>query len=63
MPQAKVNNINLAYKVRGDGQPIVMITGFASAQNTLFRLARAFAKHYHVITFDSRNVKFKFRAP
>jgi len=33
-----------------------MITGFASAQNTFFTLARAFAKHYRVVTFDNRGV-------
>jgi pimeloyl-ACP methyl ester carboxylesterase len=56
MPKAKLDNINLAYKIHGNGQPIVIITGFASAQNTLFRLARAFTKHYQVITFDNRGV-------
>ncbi len=56
LPIAKVDNINLCYKVRGDGQPLMMITGFASAQNTFFILARAFAKHYRVVTFDNRGV-------
>ncbi|MBN1935528.1 MAG: alpha/beta hydrolase [Anaerolineae bacterium] len=53
---AKVNDINLCYNVRGDGQPLIMIAGFASAQNTLFALARAFAKHYRVVTFDNRGI-------
>jgi pimeloyl-ACP methyl ester carboxylesterase len=56
MPLAKVDDINLCYKVRGDGHPLLMITGFASAQNTLFTLARAFAKHYCVVTFDNRGI-------
>ena len=56
MPLAKVDDINLCYKVRGDGQPLIMIIGFASAQNTLFSLARAFAKHYRVVTLDNRGV-------
>lgn len=33
-----------------------MITGFASAQNTLFQLALAFSKHYRVVTMDNRGV-------
>jgi 3-oxoadipate enol-lactonase len=56
MPITKVGNINLCYSIRGDGKPLIMITGFASAQNTLFTLARAFAKHYRVVTFDNRGI-------
>jgi pimeloyl-ACP methyl ester carboxylesterase len=56
MPLTKVGDINLCYKVGGDGQPLVMITGFASAQNTFFTLARAFGKHYRVVTFDNRGI-------
>jgi pimeloyl-ACP methyl ester carboxylesterase len=52
----KVGDINLCYKVCGDGQPLIMITGFASAQNTLFTLARTFSKHYRVVTFDNRGI-------
>jgi pimeloyl-ACP methyl ester carboxylesterase len=56
MPITKVGDISLCYKVRGKGQPLIAITGFASAQNTLFALTRAFARHYRVITFDNRGV-------
>lgn len=56
MPVTKVGDINLCYKVRGDGQPVIMITGFASAQNTLFTLARFFAKYYRAVTFDNRGI-------
>ena len=56
MPVTKVGDINLCYNVRGDGQPLIAVTGFASAQNTLFALARAFAKHYRVVTFDNRGI-------
>ena len=38
MPIAKVGDINLCYNILGDGQPLIVITGFASAQNTLFTL-------------------------
>jgi 3-oxoadipate enol-lactonase len=56
MPTTKIGEINLCYKTYGNGQPLIMITGFASAQNTLFSLARAFSKHYSVITFDNRGI-------
>ena len=54
MPIATVGDIKLAYSVYGDGQPLILINGFASAQNALFMLVRAFARRYRVITFDNR---------
>ncbi len=54
MSLAKVGDINLCYKVIGDGQPLILITGFASAQNLWYSQVRAFSKHYRVITFDNR---------
>jgi pimeloyl-ACP methyl ester carboxylesterase len=56
MPVAKVGEINLSYKVSGEGHPLVLINGFGGAQNALFALVRAFAKHYRVVTFDNRGI-------
>ena len=56
MPLAKVGDINLSYNVRGDGQPLILIAGFATAQNAWFPLLRAFIKHYRVVTFDNRGI-------
>jgi pimeloyl-ACP methyl ester carboxylesterase len=56
MPVARVGDINLCYNVRGDGQPLIVITGFASTQTSLFGLARALAKHYRVVTLDNRGI-------
>ena len=56
MPLAKVGDINLSYNVRGDGQPLILIAGFASAQNIMLALVRVFAKHYRVVTFDNRGI-------
>ena len=56
MPLAKVGEINVSYKVSGDGQPLILITGFASAQNALFALVSAFSKHYRVVIFDNRGI-------
>ena len=56
MPIAKVGDVNLCYNILGNGQPLIAITGFASAQNTLFVLAHTFAKYYRVLTFDNRGI-------
>ena len=54
MPTAKVNGINLAYNVKGNGPPLILIIGFASAQNLWYSTVRAFSKSYRVVTFDNR---------
>ena len=54
MPVAKVGDINLCYEVRGKGQPLILITGFASAQNLWYSQVRAFSRDYRVVTFDNR---------
>jgi len=56
MPLTKVGDINLCYNIRGDGQPLILIAGFATAQNAWFPLLRAFSKHYRVVTFDNRGI-------
>ncbi len=54
MPKAKVNEINIYYKVHGQGEPLVLIMGFAGVQRAWIFQTRAFRKYYQVITFDSR---------
>jgi 3-oxoadipate enol-lactonase len=54
MPVAKVNGINLVYNVKGNGPPLVLIIGFASAQNLWYSTVGAFSKSYRVVTFDNR---------
>jgi len=54
MPVAKVGEINLSYQVSGKGQFLILIVGFASAQNTWLMQVRAFSKLYRVVTFDNR---------
>ena len=56
MPLVKVGDININYNVRGDGQPLILIAGFATTQNAWFPLVRAFSKHYRVVTFDNRGI-------
>jgi pimeloyl-ACP methyl ester carboxylesterase len=56
MPKAKVNSINLYYEVHGQGEPLVMIMGFASRGGSWIFQRRAFEKYFQVITFDNRGV-------
>jgi len=54
MPKAKVNGINIDYRLSGQGEPLVMITGTASTQDSWLFQTPVFKKHYRVVIFDNR---------
>jgi len=54
MPKAKVSEINIYYEVHGQGEPLVLIQGLSGSHSAWVFQARAFKKHYQVITFDNR---------
>lgn len=54
MPIAKVNGINICYKIVGEGDPLVMIMGLGSNQNNWRFQIPSFKKFYRIITFDNR---------
>jgi 3-oxoadipate enol-lactonase len=54
VPIAKINNININYKVTGQGEPLVMIMGIATEQSGWNSQVSFFKKYYRVITFDNR---------
>ena len=54
MATALVKGINIDYTVRGDGEPLVMVTGLGSSQSAFRFHVPTFAKHFRVITFDNR---------
>jgi pimeloyl-ACP methyl ester carboxylesterase len=56
MPKAPVNGINMYYQVHGDGEPLVMVQGFAGGHEAWFFQLRAFKKHYKVVIFDNRGI-------
>jgi pimeloyl-ACP methyl ester carboxylesterase len=56
MPKAKVNGININYRVQGKGEPFVLIMGYSGDQSPWMFQTRAFKKYYRVITFDNRGV-------
>lgn len=56
MPKARVDGINISYKVKGRGEPLVLIMGFAGTQMGWIFQRLAFRKYFQVITFDNRGV-------
>ena len=56
MPKAEVNGIGMYYQVHGRGEPLVLIPGLGADHTSWFLQARAFKKHYRVITFDCRGM-------
>ncbi len=54
MPKIKVNNVNLFYEETGQGEPVVLISGFSAVHQIWEGMVPAFAKKYRVITFDNR---------
>ena len=54
MERALINGVGLAYELRGNGTPIVMIHGAQGDQSMFAGLASAFAENYRVLTFDQR---------
>jgi pimeloyl-ACP methyl ester carboxylesterase len=56
MPLAKLDGININYKVEGQGEPLVMIMGFTANRSNWMPQIPLFKKYYRVITFDNRGV-------
>lgn len=54
MERSRINGVELAYELRGAGEPLVMIHGAQGDQTMFAGLATAFAPRYRVLTFDQR---------
>ncbi len=54
MQRARINEVELAYELRGSGSPLVMVHGAQGDQTMFADLARNFADHFRVLTFDQR---------
>jgi 3-oxoadipate enol-lactonase len=52
--RARINGVELAFELRGNGAPIVMIHGAQGDQTMFAGLAATFAENYRVLTFDQR---------
>src|SRR5215831_14693130 len=54
MERARINGVELAYELRGAGDPIVMIHGAQGDQSMFNGMANDFASSHRVLTFDQR---------
>ena len=56
MPKVSVNGFRLHYEIEGDGEPVVLISGFAAGRETWVRQTPSLSRNFRVITFDPRGV-------
>jgi len=56
MPIAKLEDININYKIEGSGEPLVMIMGFSSNMDGWYYQKSFFSKLFRVVTIDNRGV-------
>ena len=56
MPKVSVNGLRLYYEIEGDGEPVVLIPGFAAGRWIWFKQTDELARHFRVIVFDPRGV-------
>ena len=56
MPEARVNGINIYYRVQGKGEPLILIMGLGGECGDWILQVYAFKKYYRVVTFDNRGV-------
>ena len=54
MPMARVNGININYKVEGQGEPLVMLMGLSAALGAWSSQVPLLKKYYRVIRLDNR---------
>ena len=56
MPRISVNGLGLYYEIEGDGEPVVLIPGFAAGRWIWFKQTSELARNFRVIIFDPRGV-------
>ena len=56
MPTTAVNGLKLYYEIEGDGEPVVLIPGFAAGRWIWFKQTADLSRNFRVITFDPRGV-------
>jgi pimeloyl-ACP methyl ester carboxylesterase len=54
MQRDRINGVELAYELRGAGEPLVMIHGAQGDQSMFAGVASTFTDHFQVLTFDQR---------
>lgn len=56
MPKVPIDGFQLYYESEGEGEPVVLIPGFASGRSLWSRQVEPLARHFRVISFDPRGV-------
>lgn len=56
MPKISVNGLKLYYEIEGDGEPVVLIPGFAAGRWIWFKQTSDLSRNFRVIVFDPRGV-------
>ena len=56
MPTVSVNGLKLFYEIEGDGEPVVLIPGFAAGRWIWFKQIPDLSHEFRVITFDPRGI-------
>lgn len=56
MSLIKLENFDLFYEIHGTGEPLVLISGFASGAWIWYRQIEELARNFKVITFDPRGI-------
>ena len=56
MPKVSVNGLKLYYEIEGDGEPVVLIPGFAAGRWLWFKQTDELSRNFRVIIFDPRGV-------
>lgn len=56
MPQLKLASVDIHYEVYGDGEPLVLIPGFAAGAWIWFKQIAPLATKFRVVTFDPRGI-------
>lgn len=56
MPRISVNGLELYYEIAGDGEPVLLIPGFASGLSLWSRQVPALSRDFRVISFDPRGI-------
>jgi len=54
MPNVKVNDLNMYYKVCGEGEPLVILQEAGIEISSMYNVLDAFAENYQVIALDNR---------
>ena len=56
MPKVSVNGLHLFYEIEGEGEPVVLIPGFAAGRWIWFKQTADLSRKFRVIIFDPRGV-------